>query len=144
MLAFPPDWTFFFQIILFLILWTALRRLLFEPNLSVIANREQHSAGAIKEAAQIKAEAEGKGEEYRAQLAHARSGAMQAVEAVYREAEEQSRAVVEEARGESAQTLAQMRASLEKEIADARQDLETRIPDFSNAIAERLLGRPLT
>ena len=144
MLAFPPDWTFFFQIILFLILWTVLRRLLFEPNLAVIANREKQSAGAIKEAQQIKADAEGKGEEYRAQLAQARSGAMQEVEAVYREAEEQSRAVVEEARNESAQTIAQMRGALEKEIADTRQDLEKRIPDFSNEIAERLLGRPLT
>ncbi len=144
MLAFPPDWTFFAQIILFLILWTMLRRLLFEPNLAVMANREKHSAGAIKEAEHIKADAQGKGEEYRTQLAQARSGAMHAVEAVYREAEEQSRALVEEARTESAQILAQMRETLEKEIAGARQDLEKRVPDFSNEIAERLLGRPLT
>ncbi len=144
MLTFPPDWTFFFQIILFLILWTMLRRLLFEPNLAVLANRERQSAGALKEAEQIKADAEGKGEEYRTQLAEARSGAMQEVEAVYREAEEQSRALVEEARHESAQTLAQMRETLEKEISAVRQDLEKRVPDFSNEIAERLLGRPLT
>ncbi len=144
MLAFPPDWTFFAQIILFLILWTMLRRLLFEPNLAVIANRKRQSAGAIKEAERIKAEAEGKGEEYRVQLVEARSGAMQEVEAVYREAEEQSRALVEEARNASAHTLAQMRETLQKEIAEARQDLEKRIPDFSNEIAERLLGRPLT
>ena len=144
MLTFPPDWTFFAQIILFLILWTMLRRLLFEPNLAVIANRKRHSAGAIKEAERIKAEAEGKGEEYRVQLVEARSGAMQEVEAVYREAEEQSRALVEEARNASAHTLAQMRETLQKEIAGARQDLEKRIPDFSNEIAERLLGRPLT
>lgn len=144
MLAFPPDWTFFAQIILFLILWTALRRLLFEPNLAVMANRERQSAGAVKEAEQIKAAAQGKGEEYRTQLAQARSGAMQAVETVYREAEEQSRALIEEARTESAQILARMRETLEKEIAGARQDLEKRVPDFSNEIAERLLGRPLT
>jgi F-type H+-transporting ATPase subunit b len=143
-LAFPPDWTFFVQIILFLILWTMLRRLLFEPNLVALANREQRSAGAIKEAEQITADAEGKGAAYRTQLAQARSGAMQEVEAVYREAEEQSRAVVEEARSDSAQTRARMREILEKEIAGARQDLEKRVPDFSNEIAERLLGRPLT
>lgn len=144
MLAFPPDWTFFAQIILFLILWTALRRLLFEPNLAVMANRERQSAGAIKEAEHIKAAAQSRGEEYHTQLTEARSGAMQAVEAVYREAEERSRALVEEARAESAQILAQMRETLEKEIAGARQDLEKRLPDFSNEIAERLLGRPLT
>lgn len=144
MLAFPPDWTFFVQIILFLILWTMLRRLLFEPNLAVLANREQLSAGAIKEAEQIKADAQGKGEEYRTQLVEARSGAMQEVEAVYREAEEQSRTLVEKARNESALTMADMRETLQKEIAEARQDLEKRVPDFSNEIAERLLGRPLT
>lgn len=144
MLAFPPDWTFFVQIILFLILWTTLRRLLFEPNLVVLTNREQRSAGAIKEAEQIKADAEEKGAEYRTQLAQARSGAMQEVEGVYRDAEEQSRALVEEARNASAQTLAQMRETLEKEMSGARADLEKRVPNFSNEIAERLLGRPLT
>lgn len=144
MLAFPPDWTFFGQILLFLLLWAVLRRMLFEPTLTLLANREQHSAGALQEAAQIKADAEVKGQEYRRQLAKARSGAMQEVEAVYHEAQEQSQALVEQARDESAQTLAQMRQTLEVEIAAARQDLEQRIPDFSNEIAERLLGRPST
>ena len=36
MLSFPPDWTFVFQIALFLVLWTFLRRLLFAPNLAVL------------------------------------------------------------------------------------------------------------
>lgn len=144
MLAFPPDWTFFCQILLFLLLWAVLRRVLFEPNLTLLANREQHSAGAIQEAAQIKADAEVKGQEYRTQLAAARSGAMQEVEAVYREAQEQSRVLIEQAQDESAQTLAQLRQILEGEIAAARQDLEQRIPDFSSEIAERLLERPLT
>lgn len=144
MLDFPPDWTFFCQILLFLLLWAVLRRVLFEPNLSVLANRERNSAGVLQEAAQIKADAEAKGQEYRSQLAKARSGTMQEVEAVYREAQEQSQALIEQARNESAQTLAQMRQTLEAEIAVARQNLEQRIPDFSNEIAERLLARPLT
>ena len=144
MLAFPPDWTFFCQILLFLLLWSVLRRVLFEPNLTLLANREQHSAGALQEAAQIKADAEVKGQEYRSQLAEARSGAMQEVEVVYREAQEQSQVLIEQARNESAQTLAQMRQALEAEVAAARQDLEQRIPDFSKEIAERLLGRLLT
>ena len=144
MLAFPPDWTFFCQIVLFLVLWAVLRRVLFEPNLVLLANREHNSAGALQEATRIKADAEGKGQEYRTQLAEARSGAMQEVDAVYREAQQQSQELIEQAREESSQTLAQLRQSLEREIAEARHDLEQRIPDFSNEIAARLLGRSST
>ena len=138
MLAFPPDWTFLGQIVLFLVLWAVLRRVLFEPNLVLLADREHNSAGALQEATEVK------GQEYRTQLAEARSGAMQEVDAVYREAQEQSQELVEQAREESSQTLAQLRQSLESEIAEARHDLEQRIPDFSNQIAARLLGRSLT
>ena len=144
MLAFPPDWTFLCQIVLFLVLWAVLRRVLFEPNLVLLANREHNSAGALQEATQIKADAEVKGQEYRTQLAEARSGTMQEVDAVYREAQQQSQELIEQAREESSQTLAQLRQSLESEIAEARHDLEQRIPDFSNEIAARLLGRSLT
>ena len=144
MLTFPPDWTFIAQIILFLVLWTILRRLLFEPNLAVLETREQRSVGTLKEASQIKAEAEAVGEQYTRRLAEARVGAMQQVDTVYREAEEQAQALIEAARVESAQIVTHLRATLTKETAEARHELEGRVPDFAREIVEKLLGRPLT
>jgi F-type H+-transporting ATPase subunit b len=143
-LDFPPDRTFIFQIILFLVLWTFLRRFLFEPNLTVLHDREHRSEGALKEATQVRAEAEAMSEQYKTRLAETRAGAMQQVETVYREAEEQARSLIEIARTDSARTIAGMRETIDREIAEARRNLETRTPDFARDIAEKLLGRPLT
>lgn len=144
MLSFPPDWTFIVQIILFLVLWVCLRRLLFEPNLAVLKKREQQSAGALQEASRVSAEAQEMAEQYKTRLAQTRAGAMQQVDTVYRAAEEQARTLIEDARAESNQTVMNMRETLRQELAAARQDLEKGVPDFSRAIAEKLLGRPLT
>jgi F-type H+-transporting ATPase subunit b len=143
-LSFPPDWTFVFQIILFLGLWTFLRRFLFEPNLAVLKNREERSVGALQEASRVRAEAEEMSEQYRTHLAGIRAGAMQQVDTVYREAEEQARVLIESARANAARTMADMRETLAQELAQARQSLTVNIPTFSREIAVKLLGRPLT
>ena len=144
MLSFPPDWTFVLQIILFLVLWTFLRRLLFEPNLAVLKSREERSAGALQEAGRVKAEAEAMNEQYRTHLAEIRAGAMQQVDTVYQQAEEQARVLLESARADAARTMADMRETLAQELAQARQSLTASIPTFSREIATKLLGRPLT
>ena len=144
MLSFPPDWTFVFQIILFLVLWTFLRRLLFEPNLAVLKSREERSAGALQEASRVKAEAEAMSDQYRTQLAGIRVGAMQEVDTVYREAEKQAQVLLESARANAAHTMTGLRETLAQELAEARQSLTASIPTFSGEIATKLLGRPLT
>ncbi|MGE0825039.1 MAG: ATP synthase F0 subunit B [Candidatus Binatia bacterium] len=138
------DNTLFFQIGLFIVLWLFLRHFLFAPHLAVVEERTQRSEGALQEARQVRAAAEAAGGKYRVQLTEARTGTMQDVDAVYREAEEQARQVTESARTDVAQTLATMRESLRDEITAARQELETRTPDFARSITETLLGRPLT
>ena len=144
MLSFPPDWTFLFQIFLFLVLWTFLRRFLFEPNLAVLKAREERSAGALQEAIRVKAEAEAIDAQYRIRLAETRTGAMQQVDTVYREAEEQAREIVESARTDATGIIASMRETLTQEVAEARRSLTARVPEFSREIAAKLLGRPLT
>jgi F-type H+-transporting ATPase subunit b len=139
-----PDWTFFFQILLFLCLWTFLRRFLFEPNFSVLKSREERGAGALQEANRVKAEAEAMEEQYRSHLTEARTEATQQVDALYREAEAQAQSLIDSARTEATQTITRMRETLQKEIAEARRTLEERIPDFSREIAHKLLGRSLT
>lgn len=143
MLSFP-DWTFLFQIALFLFLWTFLRRSLFEPNFAVFKEREERSVGALKEANTARAEAEAMGEQYKTRMTEARVGATQQVDAVYREAETQAQGIIETARTDAAQTVAQMRAALQNEIEDARRSLQDRIPEFSHEISQKLLGRSLT
>ena len=143
MLSFP-DWTFFFQIALFLCLWTFLRRFLFEPNFSVLTSREQRSAGALQEASTVKSEAEAIGKQYQAQLTATRAEATQQGDAIYREAEVQAQGLIDSARADAAQTVSQLRATLQKDMEETRLTLEERAPEFSREIAQKLLGRSLT
>jgi F-type H+-transporting ATPase subunit b len=138
------DQSLIFQAVLFLVLWMFLRKFLFEPHLAVMQQRTQRSEGALKEAQQVRADAESIEERYKSQLAQTRTGTMQQVDTVYRAAEEQAKALTDAARTEANQTLATMRVSLQQEIAAAKQDLEARVPEFARTIAEKLLGRPLT
>lgn len=138
------DQSLIFQVVLFLALWIFLRQFLFEPHLAVMQQRAQRSEGALREAQQIRADAESIEGRYKVQLAQTRTGTMQQVDTVYRTAEEQAKALIDAARTEANQTLAAMRANLQQEIAAAKQDLEAQAPEFARTITEKLLGRPLT
>ena len=138
------DQSLIFQAVLFIVLWMFLRKFLFEPHLAVMQQRTQRSEGALKEAQQVRADAESIEERYKSQLAQTRTGTMQQVDTVYRAAEEQAKVLTDAARTEANQTLATMRVSLQQELAAAKQDLEARVPEFARTITEKLLGRPLT
>jgi F-type H+-transporting ATPase subunit b len=138
------DWTFAFQIILFLVLWAFLRRFLFEPHFEVMEQREYRSEGAIKQAQRVKAEVGEMEEEYKSRLAATRTGTMQQADAIYREAERQAQTISDAARGEADKILADMRVRLQQEVADTRTELQSRAPEFARNISEKLLGRPLT
>jgi F0F1-type ATP synthase membrane subunit b/b' len=143
-LSFPPDWTFIAQIVLFLIVWTYLRRLLFEPNLSVLKARKQRTEGAMKESAQVKAEVEELNEQYRARLATTRTEARQKVDTIYKDAGLQARSVVEAARKEAGKSVVSIRQTLSQDVENTRLSLEAQLPQFAREISEKLLERPLS
>ncbi len=138
------DWTFAFQIILFLVLWAFLRRFLFEPYFEVMEQREHRSEGAIKQAQRVKVEVGEMEAQYKTRLVATRTEAMQQVDTVSREAEEQAQAIKDVARNEADKILTDMRATLQQEIADTRKELQSRAPEFARNISEKVLGRPLT
>jgi len=138
------DWTFAFQIILFLVLWAFLRRFLFEPHFEVMEQRKHRSEGAVKQAQRVEAEVGEMEEQYKSRLAATRTGAMQQVDIVSREAEGQAQAITDVARNEADKILTDMRATLQQEIANTREELQSRAPEFARNISEKLLGRPLT
>jgi F0F1-type ATP synthase membrane subunit b/b' len=74
------DQSLIFQAVLFLALWMFLRKFLFEPHLAVMQQRTHRSEGALKEAQQVRADAESIEERYKSQLAQTRTGTMQQVD----------------------------------------------------------------
>ena len=144
LLEFPPDWTFFVQIALFLGLWLVLKRLLFDPVGDVLQERKRRGEGTAEEARQIRARAEQTAGDYRRELSAARTRILAEVEEMYRREEDQARVLLAEARDAAAADLRRARDLAEREAREARAALRARTPEFAAGMAEKLLGRPLT
>ena len=87
MLKIPPDYTFVVEIIIFVALWLALRRFVFEPALRIIHERTRRSEGAIAEARAIQAEAERLRAQHAAALDEARGAAQREMQEIVRGAD---------------------------------------------------------
>ncbi len=141
MLSFPPDWTFLAQIIIFVIVWTCLRKLLFEPNLSVLITRQKRTTGATSEAAAVNTEALTLDKKYKESLSEARAEARSRVEAIYKDAEDQAKSVVDAARKDAEQSFLTIRGTLREEIEQTQNTLSRQVDEFAREISEKLLER---
>ena len=143
MLSFPPDWTFLAQIIIFVIVWTCLRKLLFEPNLSVLRTRQQRTTGATNDAAAVNTEAVTLDNQYKESLSAARAEARSRVEAIYKDAEDQAKSVVDAARKDAELSFLGIRGTLREETEQTQNTLRQQVDEFAREISEKLLERPI-
>jgi F0F1-type ATP synthase membrane subunit b/b' len=128
MLAFPPDISFFIQIASFLILWVGLKRLLFDPVLHLLEEREARTAGAYRDASNMRAAADTSAAD---------------TEAARTATQTQEQRVVSEARAQASTQLLQLRESLARQAAAARPALGSEARELAAQILERVVGRPL-
>ena len=143
MLSFPPDWTFLAQVVIFVIVWTCLRKLLFEPNLSVLLERQKRTTGATSEAATLNTEALTLDNQYKESLSAARAEARSRVEAIYKDAEDQAKSVVDAARKDAEQSFLAIRSTLGEEIEQTQNTLRRQVDEFAREISEKLLERSI-
>jgi F-type H+-transporting ATPase subunit b len=141
MLKIPPDYTFVVQIVIFVVLWIALKRLWFDPALRVIRERAARSEGTVAEARAIQAEAERLRARHAAALDEARVEAQREMQEVLRAAETEQKRYIAEAREEAHRTLAEMRTRVAEEVAIARRGLRDSAQDVARIVAEKVLGR---
>jgi F-type H+-transporting ATPase subunit b len=143
MLKIPPDFTFVYQIGLFLVLFVLLKALWFGPALQVIRERAVRSEGAVKEARAIQAEAEKLRAEHEATLEAARAEAQRDMQEVVRAAEAEQKRMIDAARADARRTLEDVRARMAEEIAAARRGLRDSAGEIARAVAQKILGRPV-
>jgi F-type H+-transporting ATPase subunit b len=141
MLEIPPNGTFFVQILIFLVLWFALKRLWFDPALHVMHERSKRSEGAVAEARAIQAEAERLRAEHAAALDSARAEAHRETQEVLRVAEAEQKRLVAEAREEAQRTLGEVRARIAEDVTEARRGLREQSGQIAREVAQKVLGR---
>lgn len=143
MLTFPPDISFVIQIISFLVLWVGLKRLLFDPVLHVLEERESRTRGAASEAAAMRASAETAAAEYDRRLHEARQAASAEAQGERASTHAEEQQILTAAREQAGTQLTQLRESLSRQADAARPVLAVEARDLATRMVERVIGRPL-
>lgn len=131
-------------IVLFAALVFPAKRLLFDPLLGVLDERERRSAGARREAGEASAQADSMQARYESAVADAR----QQAEGLRREALDEARLeqtrLAAAARETSERRITGLRNDRDRAMAAARAELEQHCTGLARDMAARVLGRPLS
>jgi len=129
------------QIILFVALWLILNKILFQPYLQLLEERERRTIGAEHDSADLEHEGARLRAQYEEKIAQAQTAAYAAKDAILQEARQQREKILGQARAEAASKLEQARReialALEKEKALAAAETAT----VAGEMVSKVLGR---
>ena len=135
------DISILYQIILFVALWLILNKILFQPYLRLLEERERRTIGAEHDSADLEHEGARLRAQYEEKIAQAQSAAYAAKDAILQEARQQREKILGEARAAAASKLEQARReislALEKEKALAAAEAAT----VAGEMVSKVLGR---
>lgn len=135
------DLTVFVQFGLFLLLFVAANKLLFQPYLQLRERRKAGIEGARAEAERMTAQADAKLADYEKQLAAARNRANEEGRKVRAEATAHEKDVTDKARAEAQKAIDDATAKMKQETEAARLQLLPQANTLAKQIASKLLGR---
>ena len=143
MLTFPPDITFVIQIISFLLLWAALKRLAFDPMLDLLAEREKRTHGGMEEAEVMRAAAQSAQQQYETTLRDLRHAVLVDAEAARQRGANEGQQQLATARSDADAELVKLRADLRAQVERAQVSLAAEAKAIAALMAERVSGRSL-
>src|SRR5579862_5467363 len=115
MLTFPPDISFVIQIISFLILWFGLKRLLFDPAMHVLEERERRTSGERHAADELRKAAAVAEADYGRRMHEARVALNAEAEGAFKAIEAEEHSIVADARTQVSTQLMQLRERLTRQ-----------------------------
>ena len=129
------------QIILFIVLGLILNKILFQPYLRLLEERERRTIGAEHDSADLEHEGARLRAQYEEKIAQAQTAAYAAKDAILQEARQQREKILGQARAEAASKLEQARReialALEKEKALAAAEAAA----VAGEMVNKVLGR---
>jgi F-type H+-transporting ATPase subunit b len=131
------------NLVVFVLLIYPVNRLLIQPLLRLVEEREHRTAGAVADAGRLDGEAAAQRARLEAQLAEGRARAQVRRAAILADAETQERSLLEAASRDAAKTIETVRTAVNADLVAARTSLQTEARGLAAEAATRLLGRPL-
>jgi F-type H+-transporting ATPase subunit b len=131
------DKTVLVQIVAFLVLWSVLKRLVFDPMMDVLDARNERTVAARAQAEQLRATAEAARHDYEQSLQRMRAQTAQEAAAARATAHEEAARALDETRAAAGRELQRMREAVAEQVESARRTLAAE----ADALAEEMVGR---
>jgi F-type H+-transporting ATPase subunit b len=135
------DFSVFYQIVIFLVLWVILSRVLFHPYLTVLEERERETSGAHYDIEALEHEGARLKAEYEEQLARAQAAGNAVKEAILQEARQQRERIISQAREEATVLLDKVRGEVQAQVEKERQRAMAEIGEVAREMVSKILGR---
>lgn len=135
------DWTFFAQLVNFLIILTVLNLILFRPIRGIIKKRAEVMSEKLGSIEAFTAQAESKLENYKASLTGARVEAQQLRVSLKAEGTEAEAAVLSKAGAEAAEKVAAARKEIDGQKQAALKALRNEVAGYAKNVADKVLSK---
>lgn len=135
------DISILYQVILFVFVWLVLNKVLFQPYLKLLDEREHRTTGAQHDSTELEHEAARLRAQYEEKIAQAQSIAAGERERILQSAREQREKILGQARQEAEQTLTQRRQEIARALEAERRLASAEAATIAANIASKVLGR---
>jgi F-type H+-transporting ATPase subunit b len=140
MLAFPPDITFYIQLVSFFVLLAVLNRLLFVPYAAVLEEREARTEGASQDAVLEHAEADELAKKIDAELSATRTAAAEEAEKIRLRTRGEEAKIFDAAKTDASAKLDELRAQIDQGTESARSSLAADAKALAEEMTAAVLG----
>ena len=138
------DHSIVYQIVLFVVLWLILNKLLFQPYLRLLEEREHKTTGAQHDSVDLEHEGAKLKAQFDEQIAQGQAVGYAAKEAINQDARQQREKILGQARDEATRTLDQVRqevaAAMEQEKRLAAAEVSAVAADMVHKVLGRRVG----
>jgi F-type H+-transporting ATPase subunit b len=135
------DFSVFYQVILFLVLWLILNKLLFQPYLHLLDERERKTSGAQHDSTDLEFEGARLKAQYEESIAQAQAAGYAAKDAILQEARQQREKILNQARQEAALTLERTRSEVMAAMERERGLAAAEVAAVAGEMVAKVLGR---
>lgn len=133
--------TFFFQLVLFYVLFLALTRVYFRPFMALLEARHKKTVEDREAAERLLKQADSRFEEYNRRLLEERQAARKEYEEVLTAAKKEESTLLNQSREEAKKITQEALDSIAKQRETLRRQLEVEVESMAHSISEQLLSR---
>lgn len=135
------DYSIVYQIVLFVILWLILNKLLFQPYLRLLDDREHRTIGAQHDSVDLENEGANLKAQYDEKMARGQAAGYAAKDAIAQDARQQREKILGQARDEAARSLEQVRLEIAAAMEQEKKLAATEVGVVAADMVNKVLGR---